>query len=107
MRNRTGSLLMRYGCAAVSIALATWIRLLLDPVLGDQFPYATFFFAVLFTTWYGGFGPALAAIIFGALSSAYFLIPPRGTFAVEGWDQRAGMVLYMTTSFGIALLGGA
>ena len=107
MRNRTGTMLMRYGCAALSIALATCIRLLLDPVLGNQFPYATFFFAVLLTAWYGGFGPALAAVIFGALSSAYFLIPPRGTFAVEGWDQQAGMVLYLTTSLGIALLGGA
>jgi PAS domain S-box-containing protein len=107
MRHRNGTMLMRYGCAALSVALATWIRLLLDSVLGNQFPYATFFFAVLLTTWYGGFGPALAAVIFGALSSTYFLIPPRGTFAIEGWDQQAGMVLYLTTSFAIALLGGA
>jgi PAS domain S-box-containing protein len=107
MRIRNCTLLVRYGFAAFSIALATWIRLLLDPVLGNQFPYATVFFAVLLTSWYGGFGPALAAVILGALSSAYFLIPPRGAFAIEGWDQQAGMVLYLTTSLGIALLGGA
>jgi PAS domain S-box-containing protein len=107
LRNKTGSLLMRYGCAALCTALATWLRLLLDPVLGDQFPYATFFFAVLLTAWYGGFGPALAAVVLGALSSTYFLIPPRGNFAVERWDQQVGMVLYLGTSLGIALLGGA
>ena len=107
MQNKTGSLILRYGCAALSIALATGIRLLLDPVLGDQFPYATFFFAVLLTAGYGGFGPALVAVVLGASSSAYFLIPPRGSFAVVGWDQQAGMILYLTTSLGIALLGGA
>src|SRR4051812_4826417 len=34
MRNTPRSLLLRYGSAVVSVALATWVRLLLDPVLG-------------------------------------------------------------------------
>src|SRR5205807_6935580 len=107
MRNTTGSLLLRYGSAVVSIGVATGVRILLDPVLGDQFPYATLFFAVLLTAWYGGFGPALAAVVLGAVSSAYFLLPPRRSFAVQGSDQQVGMVLYLCMSLGIALLGGA
>jgi PAS domain S-box-containing protein len=106
MRNTPDSLLLRYGSALVSIALATWVRVLLDPVLGDQFPYATLFLAVLLTAWYGGFRPAMVAILLGALSSIYFLIPPRGSFSVQGWDQRAGLVLYLAMSLGIALCGG-
>src|SRR5262245_16449448 len=98
MRSTSDSVLLRYGSAVVSIAVATWARILLDPVLGDQFPYTTLFFAVLLTAWYGGFGSALAAVVLGAVSSAYFLIPPRGTFAVQGWDQQTGMVLYLATS---------
>src|SRR5438093_7910127 len=107
MRNPTSFWLLRYGSAVVSIGVATGVRILLDPVLGNQFPYATLFFAVLLTAWYGGFGPALAAVVLGAVSSAYFLIHPRGSFAVQGWDQQVGMVLYLATSLGIALLGGA
>jgi PAS domain S-box-containing protein len=107
MRTTTGSLLLRYACALVSIAAATLVRILLDPVLGDQYPYATLFFAVLLTAWYGGFGPALAAVVLSAVSSAYFLLPPRGGFPVHGWEQQAGMVVYLAVSFGIALLGGA
>ncbi len=101
------SLALRYGVAAGSIALATWFRLLLDPALGIQFPYATLFFAVLVTAWYGGFGPALAAVVLGTLSSTYFLIPPRGSFGVEGSDQLVGLALYVAIGFGIATLGGA
>jgi PAS domain S-box-containing protein len=106
MPNSARSFLFRYGCAVVSIALATWVRLLLDPALGIQFPFATIFFAVLATAWYGGFRPALAAVVLGAVSASYFLIPPRGSLAVEGRDQEVGMVLYCGTSLGIAALGG-
>ncbi len=106
LRTYRGSAL-RYGVAAGSIALAIWIRLLLDPVLGIQIPYITLFFAVLFAAWYGGFGPALMAAALASLLSAYFLLPPRGSFDVQGWDQQMGMVLYIATSFGIAVLGGA
>jgi len=104
--NAARTLALRYGCSAVSIALATWGRLLLDPVLGNHFPYATLFFAVLFTAWYGGFGPALAAVALGALIADYFLLPPRGSFALASPEQYVGMVLYLCTSLGIAVLGG-
>ena len=107
MRNPTGSMLLHYLCAALNIAVATWIRLLLDPVLGDQFPFVTLFFAVLLTAWHGGFGPALVAVVLGALVADYFLLPPRGSFVAKAWDQKVGMALYLSTSLGIALLGGA
>ncbi len=51
-----------YGAAA-GIALATGLRRLLDPVLGDRFTFATLFLAVLLTARYGGFGPTVAAIM--------------------------------------------
>jgi K+-sensing histidine kinase KdpD len=93
--------------AVVSVALATWLRFLLDPVIGDQFPFATIFFAVLLTSWYGGVRPALLAAILGGLSAEYFLLPPRGSFAVHGLDQQIGLGIYFGVSLGIALLGGA
>lgn len=104
---QAGSSLHAYGCAVVSVALATLLRLSLDPLLGVNFPFATILFAVLLTAWYAGFRAAFAAVVLGACSSAYFLLPPRGSFRLEGVDNQTGMVLYLTTSFGIALLGGA
>ncbi len=101
------SRLLQYGCAILSVVLATWVRLSLDPMLGLQYPYATIFFAVLLAAAYGGFHPGLAALILGALSSDYFLIPPRGSFRLQGWQQCFGMGLYLVTGFGIVVLGGA
>ena len=38
---------------------------LLGPVLGNEFPFATLFFAVLLTAWYGGRQAALTAVRHG------------------------------------------
>ncbi len=96
-----------YGVAVASVALAMGLRLLLVPAIGYQFPFATLFFATLLTSWFGGVRPALLAAVLGGLSTAYFLLPPRGTFVVHGSDQQFGLAIYLAVSLGIALLGGA
>jgi PAS domain S-box-containing protein len=99
--------LLRYGCAAVSVALAIWVRLLLDPVLGYQIPFPTLLLAVLLTAWYGGVRPALVAVVLGAVSAIYFLLPPRGGVAIADRAQLVGLALYVGVGVGIAFLGGA
>ena len=91
----------------VSVAVAMWVRLLMVPAIGYQFPFATLFFAILLTSWYGGIRPALLAAALGGLSADYFLLSPRGSFAVHGLDQQVGLAVYLAVSLGIALLGGA
>lgn len=100
------SALLRYGCVPITVALAIWVRLLLDPVIGDHYPFATLFFAILVTAAYGGFGPGLLAVGLGAFSAAYFLLQPRGSLRLEGLDEYVGMALLVGTGLGIALLGG-
>jgi len=101
------SFLLRYGCAVGSIALAIGIRLLLDPVLGLQFPFVTVYLAVLITAYYGGGRPALTAVVLGAVALDFFLLPPRLSFSLASPDQHVGMGLYLITGLGIALLAGS
>jgi PAS domain S-box-containing protein len=98
--------MLRYGCAVVGIALATWVRVLLDPVLGNQIPFPPLLLAVLLTAWYGGIRPALAAVALGVLSADYFLIAPRGVLGFKGTAEDVGMALYLGVGIGIAILGG-
>jgi len=97
----------QYGCAVLSVALAIGARRLLDPVLGEKFPFSIVFFAVLITAWYGGFRPALAAVILGALALDFFLFAPRGQFALIGLEEQVGMGLFLFTGLGISLIAGA
>ena len=84
MQRSTSSPLRRYGIGALAVAVATGLRLLLDPILEDKFPFVTLLLAVMVAAWYGGFGPALTATVVGALASAFAFLPPRGSFAVHG-----------------------
>jgi len=91
-----------YGCAVVSIALAIGTRRLLDPVLGTE---ATLFLAVVVTAWYGGVGPALAAVALGFVWSSFFLIP--GGISGLTLKHQAGLALYALTGTAISLLAGS
>jgi PAS domain S-box-containing protein len=96
-----------YGLAAASIVVAVALRLLLSPVIGADFPFATLFFAVLFTAGYGGFGPAFLATVLGGLASVALLLPRDYGFSGEGAVNLGGLVLYTAVSLGIAAIGGA
>ena len=100
------SFVLRYGCAAVAIALATWVRVLLGPVVGDLSPFSTLLFAVMLTAWYGGVRPALVAVILGVFTADYFLVPPLGSFGFKGAAQYVDLGLYLSVGLGIAVLGG-
>jgi len=106
MRQQARRAFFEYGMAVASVSLAVAVRAALDPLLGPLFPFATVFFAVLLTAWYGGFAPALAATVLGGLLSAWYLMPPTHTLHVAGFENQAGLVLYLAVSLGIALLGG-
>ena len=105
-REWSRSLLARYAVAVVSIALATWVRSMLDPVLGDRSSFETLLFAVVLTAWYGGFGPALVAVVLGVLSADYFLVRPLGSFGFKGATQYLELALYVAIGGGVAIIGG-
>src|SRR5439155_23664278 len=85
---------LRYGSALVVTALATWGRLLLDPVFGDSLPFITYFVAVVAVAWYGGFGPALLAVVLCTFAADYFILPPRGSFVIRGADQQIALAVF-------------
>jgi PAS domain S-box-containing protein len=99
-------LALRYGFALVSIALATWVRVLLAPMLGDASQFSTLLFAVLVTAWYGGARPALLAVSLGVVLADYFLIPPLHNFGFVTPAHYTGVALYVIVGVGIAVLGG-
>lgn len=103
MSGSSRSTLTAYGLAVASIALATGVRLWLDPALGDKLPFITYFAAIMVTAWFGGLGPTLAAAILGSLTAAYFVLPPAG-MAVQGQEYQLGLGMFVLTGIAIAVL---
>lgn len=67
--------LLRYIVAVLAVGLALLVTHQVD-LLGHRAPFALFFVAVVFSTWYGGRNPGLLAIGLSALLSTYFILHP-------------------------------
>ncbi len=97
---------LRYGSAVAAVGLATGLRITLGPMLGDLFPFATLFLAILAVAWFAGRGPALLSTALGAFAVFFFLLPPQNIGSVPWLQTQAGVALYLLVGVGIALLGG-
>jgi K+-sensing histidine kinase KdpD len=74
---------------------ATAARVLLDPVLGDTHPFATFYVVVVLAAWYGGVGPSLLTLVLGTLAAMYLFIPPRNSFEVRSISDRVALGVFV------------
>jgi signal transduction histidine kinase len=74
------SLPLRYGVAVASVAIATTLKLLIEPLLPEQTPFLLLSGAVMVAAWFGGLGPGVLATVLGALSADYFYLEPVGSF---------------------------
>ncbi len=69
-----------YLLSAGCVVIAGAVRLLLDPVLESQSPFATFLLATLFAAWRWGLGPALASLTLGWWVGQFLFMEPRYTW---------------------------
>jgi signal transduction histidine kinase len=86
---------LRYGVALLSVALAVGVRFLLDPYLGEHYPFSTFLVAVIVTAWYGGYRPSILALFLGLIAAAYFFIHPRYSVLISELEHQVGLVIYV------------
>ena len=98
--------LRRYAIAAATVVVATAARFTLVPVLGSHYPFLTFFAAVLFAAWQGGFGPSMVTLALSSLSAGYFFAAP-GSLAVPGSETQIAFVVFVAVCLAIGLMGGA
>jgi len=92
-QNNARSLLLRYGVALVSAALAVLLREALTPLWGDQLPFLTLFPAVFLSAWYGSLGPGLVTTILCTLAAAYLWLAPFYSLTAHALADQVGLVL--------------
>jgi PAS domain S-box-containing protein len=107
MMRPPASTLIRYGAAIAVVLLATAVRLVLDPVLGERFPAITYMVALVFAGWFGGFGPSVAALLLSSLLLPLVVLEPRGSLSISNPQARAGYAIYVVLGMAVALMGGS
>lgn len=73
---KSPSAIQRYGLAVLSVSVALGGALLLEHFHFRDVGVPLFLFAVAVTTWYGGAGAAVLALLLSCISFAYFFVEP-------------------------------
>lgn len=85
---------VRYAIALATTAVATSLRLALDPLWGAKLPFIFFFPAIAATAWLGGFWPGIAATLLSALAADYFWMTPIRSLALENPSDAVGLLIF-------------
>jgi PAS domain S-box-containing protein len=97
---------LSYLVATLFVAVATLVRLLLDPWLGNTLPYTLFLAAIVAAAWFGRLGPSLFAVALSCLAAGWFFIPPRHSLKVsfEGIGDWLGLIVFLIVGAIVAAL---
>jgi len=94
-QGRVRTTLLHYAGAVGAVFVAWLVRISLGPRLDDHALYVTFVGAVLITTWVGGLGPGLLALILSVLTVSYAFLPPKHSFLVTQPIHAIGLALFV------------
>jgi PAS domain S-box-containing protein len=96
-RSTPGPRVAHYALAVAAVAVATLLRWLLDPALGDAYPVSLYYAAIILVAWFTRLGPSIVALLLGAYAADFFFIQPRYTwmFNLHGAVDTIGFMLYV------------
>jgi two-component system cell cycle sensor histidine kinase/response regulator CckA len=99
------STVLPYFWALILVLACGLARWFLGLELGLRFPFITLFFAVFFSAWIGGFGPALFATVTGLLLALFFFFPNIGHLPPFTTDTTIGAVLFLLNGIAVGWIG--
>jgi PAS domain S-box-containing protein len=84
---RVTSVVLRYGLAVVSVAIALGLALFAQLQAVSNLEFPLFLMAIAVTVWYAGAGPGVLAVVLSGLSFNYFFTQPLYTLYIEPSDR--------------------
>src|SRR5215470_14634388 len=98
------SVLPRYAAAVVSVLAALLITLAAKTLFSTTF-YGLFLCAVMFSAWYGGLLPGLAATLLSVLAFDYYFIPPIQSLNLTS-AELIHLIVFVSVALFITYLNG-
>ena len=94
-----------YAFAVFVAAAAVGVRWLVDPLIGDAFPFVTLFGAVAAAVWLGGWRTAIVTALIGYVASEWMFVQPRGGLVLNQAVNLIGLIAYTITCALIIFFG--
>jgi PAS domain S-box-containing protein len=93
----------RFGKVVLSIVIATLLRMLLQPLLGNEYPFATYYIVIIIAAWYGDFWSAMLAVCLGVIAATLLFLPPVYSDSLD-LPTLTGLTLLVITGIATALV---
>jgi len=99
--------LLRFAAALLSSGLAVLAVVLLRHRLTNPSPLVPYLGAVMFSSWFGGLMPGLAATVLNSVAFIYFSLPPTSSLALYGLDSAVRLCEFLVVALFICVLNAA
>jgi PAS domain S-box-containing protein len=108
IRTTHGSLILaRYAFAVFAVVVASLLRSVLTPALGEGVPFTLYFPTVVLSAWFGGLWPALLAAALSGLIAWYVFIPPHYSLAFSDPTAPGQLIVFFLSSMLVSLLAAS
>jgi two-component system, cell cycle sensor histidine kinase and response regulator CckA len=94
----------QYGIAILLVSSVVVTKLLFLRSVGADVPFALFYAAITASTWTGGAGPGLLAIVLAVAAALLFFIEPLGELRVDDPVKAARIMLFVAESLVLTAL---
>jgi signal transduction histidine kinase len=81
------------------------LRLWINPLIGREFPFLTFFGAVFIAAWWGGLWPTVLATAVSAVLSVVLVMAPPTAHGTLGASELTGLLLFVVIGLATGWLG--
>jgi len=98
LRRLKRTVIVNYGVPVLSVVATVLVAHWLDLYLKAA-PVSLFICAVMFSAWFGGFGPGLVATVLSILAFQYYFVPPIYSIAVERNEIPRAIVFALAAFF--------
>ena len=95
----------RYSIAVLAIVLALGTRWLLNPFLGDKFPYILLFPVIAFSAWFCGVGPSVLITVLSLAGVRSLFIAPTFSWSLPALPQLVGLLVFAAAALAIVAIG--
>ena len=95
---------VRYGCAVLTVVVATLARWPLQKELGVNVPFLLYFPAIIVAGWLGGLGPALFSTALSAFAAGFFFMEPTYSFRLATRGELLRLSLFLGVGVFISLM---
>jgi PAS domain S-box-containing protein len=86
----------RYLIALAIVAVATIIRILLDPILESSRSLVTYLPTIMIVAWYCGSGPTLMATLLSCGAAMFLFLEPRYSLVIHSSRDQVSIIIFLT-----------